>query len=178
MVSTYGSISSLPRASRRDPQIAAYKKLLIAAAASTVASILLLGAVVHKHSSSVLYWHGSQDPGNLNWDGCGAGGNCGGNYHWDSESFSPFSGEAIRMSFTHNHGSFANWFNETEGTWVKGAHLLSPFTGTRNASFWNTSVWIPIANLSEVSSQPNLDLVDRTHEISAAEMQVISIGRS
>lgn len=149
MVSSYGSIPSLPRGSR-DLRNSTYRRLLIAAVASAAASILLLAVVAQKQSTSVLYWHGSQDPGILNWDGCGAGGNCGGSYHWDSESFSPFSGEAVRMSFTHDHSTFANWFNETEGTWVKGAHLSSPFSQARNASIWNTSVWMPIANLSEV----------------------------
>ena len=140
-VSSYGSFPSLPRDLGRTKRNRVYNGLLIATAGSVVASVLLLVAVANRYSSTVLYWHGSYDPGILNWDGCGAGGNCGGVYHWDSESYSPFSGEAVRMSFTHDHTSYANWFNETNGTWVTGAHLVSPFSGTRNASFWNTSVY-------------------------------------
>ncbi len=154
MIASYGTIPAVPRALSRNDRHRVSQGLLLASMAAVLASVLLLAGVAQHFSSgqsTVLIHHGSVDPGNLNWDGCGAGGNCGGTYHWDSESYSPFTGESVRMSFTHDHTSFANWFNETEGTWVKGAHLSSPYSKTRNATRYNFSVWMPV-NMSEASA--------------------------
>ena len=71
----------------------------------------------------------------VSWDGCGAGGDCGGRYHWTAHSFSPVQGRQIDMKFTHDHNSIANWWNRTAFEmglpgphWVKGAHRAYDFS--------------------------------------------------
>jgi len=71
----------------------------------------------------------------VSWDGCGAGGDCGGRYHWTAHSFSPVQGRQVNMQFTHDHNSIANWWNRTAFEmglpgphWVKGAHIPYDFS--------------------------------------------------
>eukprot|EP00292_Cryptomonas_paramecium_P000245 CAMPEP_0113673694 /NCGR_PEP_ID=MMETSP0038_2-20120614/7000_1 /TAXON_ID=2898 /ORGANISM="Cryptomonas paramecium" /LENGTH=242 /DNA_ID=CAMNT_0000590181 /DNA_START=82 /DNA_END=807 /DNA_ORIENTATION=+ /assembly_acc=CAM_ASM_000170 len=147
VVVAYGAIPLEGRDRNRSKKAvdSGVKVALITASLALTLALVAFGRSVSNRS--VLVLHGSVDPGNQDWDGCGAGGNCGGSYDWEAQSFSPLSGR-ITMRFSHDHTNFANWINETENAWVKGAHYNTPFTLTRPAALQNFSVWTPVANLS------------------------------
>ena len=67
----------------------------------------------------------------VTWAGCGPGGDCGASYHWTASSFSPIKDQAIDIHLTHDHGSYANYYDENG--WVEGAHEKYPVVATAPA---------------------------------------------
>ena len=101
----------------------------------SVAAVVLLATAAANRQTELFYSRFPQVSSAptsqlLAWEGAGAGGSTGARYHWTSHSFSPVQGREVKMDFTHDHSTVANWFNraafeagEPGPYWVKGAHL-------------------------------------------------------
>jgi len=126
---SYGAIPVAPARTRSSAVAAAVRLAVCAAVMAIVALAMLVLSRPGPTELSVGHigrYHGMHDP--VTWAGCGPGGDCGAKYHWSMESFSPVPGRAIKIDFTHDHGSYANYYGE-DG-WVEGAHKHFPITAT------------------------------------------------
>eukprot|EP00961_Rhodomonas_salina_P126192 1699754-Rhodomonas_salina.1 len=134
---SYGAIplpvGTSPSGRSKSMTVAAMRLAISAAALAVVC--LTMVALSQPDRRTVLspyfadQYHGAGDK--VTWRGCGAGGDCGAKYHWTAKSFSPVAGRDIDIQFTHDHGSYANYYDENG--WVEGAHEHLPVTATAPA---------------------------------------------
>jgi len=125
------------------PQAAPARAAAALAGVVAAAALVLLAAQARDGKSELFYARFPRAPTTqlVRWDGCGAGGDCGGRYHWTAHSYSPVRGRQIDMQFSHDHNSIGNWWNRTafemgmpgpraygDGYWVRGAHRAYDFS--------------------------------------------------